>query len=110
MINTLASGAVHTVRMAVGDCIPTNDIFTSALTPVFDLLVGGIGSILIKFVITGVIIFLLARALWNIVRSRRAGEDISSMAIVAVAFLVAILLIVIVTTVVNALNSLCANL
>jgi len=110
MLNQLASAVVQTFPMAVGDCIPTNDIFTDALTPVFDLLVGGVGSVLVKFIITGVLLFLLIRALVNIVRSRRANEDISSMAFVAVAFISAILLIVLITTVVNALNGLCATL
>jgi|GEM_PF-2683804 len=110
MINQLASGAVHTIRMAVGDCIPTNDIFTSALTPAFDLLVGGVGGIIVKFVIVGVLIFLLARTLWNIVKSRAAGQDISAMAMVGVAVISVILLLVVITTLLNALNGLCATL
>jgi len=107
MTNQLTSNVAHLIRKAANECIPINDLFTSALQDPFNLLVGGVGGFVIKFGIVLVLVVLLVRALVNIIRSRRAGEDISSIAIVIVAVVAVILGIIIVRTVFTALNGSC---
>lgn len=110
MIDLLASVVQLSLPMAEGDCIPNNDIFTTPLTPVFSLIVGGVGGILLKFGIVIVLVFLLFRAILNIIRSRSANQDISAMAVVLVAFISVILITVLASTILTALNGLCATM
>lgn len=110
MSNVIASSVVQTLRSAVTDCIPINDLFTSALQDPFNLLIGGVGGVVTKFVITIVLVVLLIRILVNVVRARRAGEDISSIATVIGAVILIILAVIIFRTVFAALNGYCGTL
>jgi len=110
MINLLASTVQLMLPMAEGDCIPNNDIFTTPLAPVFSLIVGGVGGLLLKYGIVLVLVFLLVRAILNIIKSKNAKEDISAMAVVLIAFISVILIIVLASTILTAMNGMCATL
>lgn len=89
------------------ECIPTNDTFTSALQPVFNLLIGGAGAIILKFLILGALVVILVLALIDIARSRNASSHISALAMVGVIVPVAIIVLVIAFTLIRALNNVC---
>jgi Trk-type K+ transport system membrane component len=88
-------------------CIPINDLFTGPLSAPFNLLVGGVGGITIKVIVVAVLIFLLVKSLFSIMRSRDAKQDIAAMPIVLFAIAATILIIMLVNTVFNALNNAC---
>jgi hypothetical protein len=86
-------------------CIPTNGLFTTALDPVFDLIIGGLGG-LFKYIVIGVLVVLGIIALVRI-RSDKAAGDIKAMAMVPLVLIGAVLAIVVTVTVFDALNNVC---
>lgn len=110
MLHNIAPTVAHFIRTAVVDphqCIPMNDLFTGPLGDTFNLLIGGIGGVTIKWVVTIALLVILIRTLINVIRSRRANEDMSSIAVVIIVVVAIILAIIIVRTIFAALNGGC---
>lgn len=98
-------GLLDIVRMDA--CIPSNDLLTGPITPAFDLLIGGVGGFLAKIAVIAVMVIIALFAVFKIVRQRDAKEEIGKLVWVAVILPALIIILILFTTIFNALNDLC---
>lgn len=89
-------------------CIPQNDLLTKPITPAFDLLVGGIGGFLAKIGVVAVLVIIAAFAIFKIIRQRDAKEELGKLVWVAAVLPALIIVLILFTTIFNAMNNLCA--
>lgn len=97
--------AMINVHMAA--CFPQNDLLTKPILPAFDLLVGGVAGFMVKIGVVTVLVVIAVIALVKIVRQRDAKEEIGKMVWVVLIIPALVLILIIGTTVLNSLISLC---
>lgn len=91
----------------MAECIPQNDLLTAPLSPVFDLLAGGLGAFVVKILIVAVLLFIMIAAIIKIARQKSAKEDLSALVWIAAVIPAVILALVIIKTLFGAMNNIC---
>lgn len=95
------------ITIIAAECFPTNDLLTSAITPAFNLIIGSVYSVITTIILVAVLIIVALMAIIKIIRSKEAKEDIGALAWVGLVIPALIVIYIVTTVLIGALQNAC---